>query len=83
MRIAVNASFRMHGGGAVRLRHLLGAWTNDEACFEHEFSVYVPPRILQRCRLPKHAASSFSGDSTVAGVLDEEVVLGASNCQPC
>jgi hypothetical protein len=41
MHIAVNALYRLHGGGLTHLKHLLSAWSKTEVTREHTISLFT------------------------------------------
>jgi glycosyltransferase involved in cell wall biosynthesis len=41
MRIGINATFRMHGGGMVHLRHLLRSWEQTGIASQHQIYVFT------------------------------------------
>jgi glycosyltransferase involved in cell wall biosynthesis len=41
MRIAINALYRLHGGGLTHLKHLLSAWSKTEVTREHTISLFT------------------------------------------
>jgi len=46
MRIAIDAAYRLHGGGLTHLKHLLDAWARTGAVRQHPISLFTRPENL-------------------------------------
>jgi glycosyltransferase involved in cell wall biosynthesis len=59
MRIGINATFRMHGGGMVHLRHLLKSWEQTGIASQHQIHVFTRRESIPALELPSSSKVSI------------------------
>ncbi len=78
MRIGINATFRLHGGGKIHLQQLLGAWGRTKADEEHEICLITRKSSVPQLQpfLPKRIALELVPEfSQFARLLWEQTSL--------